>query len=93
MDHELENFKDSIVMMRNVPAVLSLDIAVFVSSILVNILGESARSVTAYPASTANPSLCRTHHQGTLCDRKVNVVARCPHPAYHSLHPLLDSCT
>ena len=41
VDHKLENFEDTIIMLRNVPAALDLDIAVFVSSILVNILGES----------------------------------------------------
>jgi len=58
VDHELENFEDSIIMMRNLPAVLSLDIAVFVASILVNVLGEPARKMTAEPFVTHKLSGC-----------------------------------
>ncbi len=54
MDHELENFEDSLIMIRNLPAVLSLDIAIFVASILVNVLGESAHIATACLSSTTS---------------------------------------
>ena len=60
MDHELENFEDSIIMMRNVPAVLSLDIAVFVASILVNVLGEPAFMMRSMPV--VDHRLSCAHH-------------------------------
>ena len=38
---KLENFEDTIIMLRNVPAAAWLDAVVFVSGVLVNVLGDA----------------------------------------------------
>ena len=41
MDHKLESLEDTFLLLGRVPSILALDLVVFISSILINVLGKT----------------------------------------------------